>query len=126
MSQTSHAVVWMDHAEAHILHYTSEDVQNKLKGHPQHRLHHKRTKPDPSRAAEDEAYFKRIAGSLADAREILVTGPTTAKTAFIKHLNEHAHDLRAKVVAVETVDHPDNVQLLDYARKHFRSGAGMG
>ena len=126
MSQPSHAVVWMDHAEAHILHYTSEDVKNKLTGSPRERLHHKRSKPDPSRAADDEAYFKRIAGSLADAREILVTGPTSAKTAFVKHLNEHAHDLRAKVVAIETVDHPSNVQLLDYARKHFRSDAGMG
>ena len=67
-----------------------------------------------------------IAGSLADAKEILVAGPTSAKTAFVKHLNEHAHDLRAKVVAIETVDHPSNIQLLDYARKHFRSDGGMG
>lgn len=121
MSKSSHAVVWMDHAEAHILHYTSEDVQNKLAGHPQQRLHHKRGAPDPARATEDQAYFKEIAGSLADAKEIMVAGPAGAKQAFVKHLNDHAHELRAKVVGIETVDHPSNVQLLDYARKHFRA-----
>jgi stalled ribosome rescue protein Dom34 len=116
----------MDHAEAHILHYTSEDVQNKLAGQPQQQGHHRRAQPDPARANGDQAYFKEIAGSLADAKEILVAGPASAKSAFVRHLNEHAHDLRKKIVAIETVDHPSNVQLLDYARKHFRSDAGMG
>ncbi|MES1264258.1 MAG: translational machinery protein [Variovorax sp.] len=126
MSQSSHAVVWMDHAEAHILHYTSEDVQNRLRGKPLQRRHHKRAQPDPTRAPMDQAYFTEIAGSLADATEILVTGPANAKSAFVRHLNEHSHDVRKKIVAIETVDHPSNVQLLDYARKHFRSRAGMG
>lgn len=121
MSQPSHAVVWMDHAEAHILHYTSEDVQNKLAGQPLQRRHHKRGQPDPTRAPLDQAYFNDIARSLADATEILVAGPASAKSAFVKHLNEHSHDLRRKIVAIETVDHPSNAQLLDYARKHFRA-----
>ena len=121
MSQPYHAVVWMDHSEAHILHYTSEHVHNKLADLPHRRLHHLRSQPVPERAAEDRAFFTRIAGSLTEAREILVAGPAGAKQAFIRHLNEHAHELRAKVVGIETVDHPSNVQLLDYARKHFRS-----
>lgn len=115
-----HAVVWLDHAEAHILHYTSEDVQNKLAGKPHRRLHHKHGAPDPARAVEDRVYYGQIAGSLTDADEILVAGPANAKTAFINHLNEHAQNLRGKVVAIETVDHPSDGQLLDYARKHFR------
>jgi stalled ribosome rescue protein Dom34 len=119
MSQPSHAVVWMDHSEAHILLYTSEDVKNKFAGQPQRRLHHKRGGSDASRSAGDRAYFGAIAESLADAKEILVAGPTTAKTAFVDHLNEHAHEVRARVVAIETVDHPSDGELLDYARKHF-------
>ena len=119
MSQSSHAVVWLDHAEAHILHFTVEDVQNKFAGDPQRRLHHKRGRSDAVRAAEDRAYFGTIAESLTDAKEILVAGPATAKTAFVNHLNEHAHELRAKVIAVETVNHHSDGELLDYARKHF-------
>lgn len=120
MSQPYHAVVWLDHADAHILHFTAEDVHNSFAGNPHRRLHHKRAAPDPSRAEEDRAYFRKITGSLTDAKEILVAGPASAKTAFVEHLNEHARELRAKVIAIETVDHPSDGQLLDYARKHFR------
>jgi stalled ribosome rescue protein Dom34 len=120
MSLSSHAVVWMDHAEAHILHFTSEDVQNKFAGKPHQRRHHKRNGVDTMRGAEDRAYFDTIAESLTDANEILVAGPATAKTAFVKHLNERAHPLRAKIIAVETVNHHSDGELLDYARKHFR------
>ena len=119
MSEPYHAVVWMDHAEAHILHYTSEHVHNKLADQPHRRLHHKRGGSDAARAAEDRAYFVKIAGSLSNAKEILVAGPAAAKSAFIDHLNDHAHDVRARVVAIETVDHPSDGQLLEYARKHF-------
>jgi len=120
MSQSSHAVVWLDHSEAHILHFTSEDVLNKFAGKPQQRRHHKRGGVDSMRGAEDRTYFNTIAKSLTDAKEILVAGPATAKTAFVKHLNEHAHPLRAKIIAVETVNHHSDGELLDYARKHFR------
>jgi stalled ribosome rescue protein Dom34 len=119
MSEPYHAVVWMDHAEAHILHYSSEHVQKKLADQPQRRLHHKRGGTDAARAEEDRAYYVKIAGSLTNAREILVTGPAAAKTAFVRHLNDHAHEVRARIVAIETVDHPSNAQLLEYARKHF-------
>jgi stalled ribosome rescue protein Dom34 len=121
MSQSSHAVVWLDHAEAHILHFSAEDVQNKFAGDPRQRLHHRRDGTDAVRAAEDHAYFGKIAESLTDAKEILVAGPATAKAAFVNHLNEHAHAVRSKVIAIETVDHPGNADLLNYARKHFRS-----
>ena len=122
-----HAAVWLDHAEAHILHFTSEDVQNKLAhGKAHRRLHHKRAAPDPARLAEDRAYYGRIADSLMDAKEILVTGPADAKTAFVKHLNEHARGLGAKVIAIESVDHPSDGQLLEYARKHFRADDRVG
>lgn len=126
MSQT-HAVVWMNHTDAHILHFTSEDVQNKLaQGEPHRHLHHKRGAPDPARALEDQAYFKKIAESLTDATEIVIAGPANAKTAFVKHLNEHAHHLRAKIVAIETVAHPSDAELLEYARRHFRAAASIG
>jgi stalled ribosome rescue protein Dom34 len=117
-----HAVVWLDHAEAHILHFTREDVQNKLvHGKPHRHLHHKRGAQASGHAAEDPAFFGKIAEALGDAQEILVVGPANAKTEFLKHLDAHARGLRAKVVAVETVDHPSDGQLLAYARQHFRA-----
>jgi stalled ribosome rescue protein Dom34 len=117
-----HAVVWLDHAEAHVMHFTPEDVEKKLvHGKPHRHLHHKRGSIGSGHAPEDPAFFGKIAEALAGAQEILVVGPANAKTAFVKYLDGHAHDLRAKVVAVESVDHPSDGQLLDYARKHFRA-----
>jgi stalled ribosome rescue protein Dom34 len=117
-----HAVVWLDHVEAHVLHFTREDVQNKLvHGKPHRHLHHKRGAQASGHAAEDPEYFRQVADALAGAEQILVVGPANAKTEFVKHLDVHAHELRKKVVAVETVDHPSDGQLLAYARKHFRA-----
>lgn len=88
-----HAVVWLDHAEAHVQHFTREDA----------------------------AYYGRVAEALKGAEEILIVGPGNAKAEFVKYLDAHAQDLRKKVVAVETVDHPSDGQVLAYARKHFRA-----
>ena len=116
-----HAVVWLDHVEAHVQHFTREDVEKKLvSGKPHRHLHTKRNSQASGHAAEDPAYFAEIAKALAGAEEILVVGPANAKIEFIKYLDTHAHDLRAKVVAVETVDHPSDGQVLALARKHFR------
>jgi stalled ribosome rescue protein Dom34 len=121
-----HAVVWLDHAEAHVLHFTAEDVENKLvHGKPHQHLHHKRGSSDSGHAAEDPAFFKKIVEALDGAQEILVVGPANAKVSFIKYLNEQAYKLLPKVVAVETVDHPSDGQLLAYARKHFRASDRM-
>jgi len=117
-----HAVVWLDHVEAHVLHFTHEDVQNKLvHGKPHRHLHTKRNAQASGHAPEDPAFFAKIAEALGDAQEILVVGPANAKTEFVKHLDAHAPALRKKVVAVETVDHPSDGQLLAYARQHFRA-----
>ena len=121
-----HAVVWLDHAEAHVLHFTREDVEAKLvHGKPHRHLHHKRGAQASGHAAEDPAFFTKIAEALGDAEEILVVGPANAKTEFVKHLDAHAQNLRKKVVAVETVDHPSDGQLLAFARKHFRASDRM-
>ena len=117
-----HAVVWLDHAEAHVQHFTREDVEQKLvHGKPHRHLHTKKNAQASGHAAEDQAYFHTIAEALKGAEEVLVVGPANAKTEFVKHLNAHDPDLGKKVVAVETVDHPSDGQVLAYARKHFRA-----
>jgi stalled ribosome rescue protein Dom34 len=117
-----HAVVWLDHAEAHVQHFTREAVEEKLvHGKPHRHLHYKRGAQASGHPPEDQAYFHKVAEALMGAEEILVLGPANAKTEFIKHLSTHDHELSKKVVAVETVDHPTDGQVLAYARKHFRA-----
>ena len=117
-----HAVVWLDHAEAHVLHFSRDDVEKKLvHGKPHTHLHHKRGSVGAGHAAGDPAFFGKIIEALSGAQEILVVGPANAKTELVKYLQQHAHDLAKRVVAVETVDHPTDGQLLAYARQHFRA-----
>lgn len=117
-----HAVVWIDHTEAHVLHFSRDDVENKLvHGKPSRQQHTRANAQSSGHAPENQAYYHKVAEALKGAQEILVVGPANAKTEFVKHLNAHDPDLAKKVVAVETVDHPSDGQVLAFARKHFRA-----
>ena len=117
-----HAVVWLDHAEAHVMHIAPDDVEKSIihpnKAHQKH-LHAKSGAVGSGRAAEDHNYYHAIAQALNGAQEILVVGPAQAKLQLIKHIHAHDHGLSDKVIGVETVDHPTDGQLVAYARKYF-------
>jgi stalled ribosome rescue protein Dom34 len=113
----NHAVVWLDHAEAHILHFNAESSESAtLKSHTRYPKH---SRSGDKHAMPDPHFYAGIAAALADAKEILITGPGQEKVAFAKHLEYHLPGTADKVVGVETVDHPTDPQLLAYARKYF-------
>jgi stalled ribosome rescue protein Dom34 len=116
-----HAVVWLDHSEAHVFHFTPEEVEKSTARATNARphQHHKRGSTGSGHAAEDHAYFEHVVGLLKGAQEILVVGPGSAKLGLIKHVHAHHHDLDSKIVGVETIDHPSDGQLVAYARKYF-------
>ena len=116
-----HAVVWLDHAEAHVMHFSPEVVEKQfiLPADPHKNLHIKSGKMGSGKAKEDQKYYHDVAQALADAGEVLVVGPANAKLQFIKHIHTHDKDLGDKIVGVETVDHPTDAQVVAYARKYF-------
>lgn len=118
-----HAVVWLDHSEAHVFHFSPDEVE-KLTAHsanPRAHQHHKRGSVGAGHAHEDHNYYHHVAGLLKGAQEILVVGPANAKLGLIKHIHQHHRDLVDKVVGVETLDHPSDGQLVAYARKYFHA-----
>lgn len=116
-----HAVVWLDHAEAHVMHFTREEVEKQLilPADPHKNLHIKSGKMGSGKAHEDQNYYHDIASALDGASEVLVVGPANAKLQFIKHIQGHDRDLIDKIIGVETVDHPTDSQVVAYARKYF-------
>jgi stalled ribosome rescue protein Dom34 len=116
-----HAVVWLDHSEAHVMHITADDVEKSVihptKTHAH--LHAKSGAVGSGRQAEDKAYYHGVVEALKGAQEILVVGPAHAKLQLIKHIHAHDHAMSDKVVGIETVDHPSDGQLVAYARKYF-------
>lgn len=126
MSHT-HAVVWIDHSEAHIMQISPDDVENSLikPANPHQHLHHKRGAVGFGRAPEDQHYYHEVVEALRGTKEILVVGPSNAKLNLIKHIYAHDHTLTDRVIGVETVDHPSDAQLVAYARKYFEAADRM-
>ena len=118
-----HAVVWIDHAEAHVMHISPDDVEKSIvhPATPHQHLHVRAGTLGSGRALEDQGYYHRVVAALAGAREILVVGPAQAKLQLIKHIHSHDPALAEKVIGVETVDHPTDGQLVAYARKYFEA-----
>lgn len=116
-----HAVVWLDHSEAHVMHISLDDVEKSIvhPAKPHHHLHAKSGTVGAGRQAEDKNYYHAIVEALSGAQEILVVGPAQAKLQLIKHIHAHDQAMADKVVGVETIDHPSDAQLIAYARKYF-------
>ncbi|TKD09947.1 translational machinery protein [Polyangium fumosum] len=120
---TRHAVVWLDHNEAHIFHLTPESYAGEVirSPHAHSKLHRKAgPKASSGHANEDPHYYHDVAMLLAGTEEILVVGPANAKDAFVRHLENHHHDLKSRIVAVETLDHPTDKQIVAHARAYFK------
>jgi stalled ribosome rescue protein Dom34 len=116
-----HAVVWLDHSEAHVMHISPEDVEKSVvhPTQPHKKLHSKSGTVGAGKTAEDHAYYHAVVEALKGAEEILVVGPAQAKLQLIKHIHAHDRAMADKVVGVESIDHPTDGQLVAYARKYF-------
>lgn len=116
-----HAVVWLDHEEAHVMHISPGDIEKSVVQPAQlhQQLHIRSGTLGSGRQAEDQKYYHAIADALKGAQEILVVGPAQAKLQLIKHIHAHDPGMVDKIIGVETVDHPTDGQLVAYARKYF-------
>jgi stalled ribosome rescue protein Dom34 len=122
-----HAVVWIDHHEARVFHFSPTEV-DKLVLHPHNptkHVHHKANAIGSGHAAEDHAFLQAVADALAGAGAILITGPANAKTELVKHIHRHLPKMMNAITAVETIDHPSDGALLAYAKKYFHGSDRM-
>jgi stalled ribosome rescue protein Dom34 len=79
---TFHAVVWLDHQEAHVLMFDREHMQTqRIKS----RTHHKHQ----GKSADHVALFADIAKALHGTHEVLVTGPGKARDEFRDWVKQH-------------------------------------
>jgi len=119
-----HAVLWIDHREAKIFEIGADDLQKfviRSNSDASRHIHHKAGSIGSGHASDDKSYFDDVAKALAPAGEVLVVGPGTEKTAFVDYAKTHDRALAAKIVGVETVDHPTDGEVVKFARKYFKS-----
>ena len=122
-----HAVVWLDHAQARVFSFNPTDIDEAhVHSHPPHRqVHHKSGTIGSGKSGEDKEFFHGAAVALDGAGEVLIVGPGNAKLHFMRYLHLHDRALEAKLVGIETVDHPTDHQIVAYARQYFRAADRM-
>jgi stalled ribosome rescue protein Dom34 len=117
-----HAVIWIDHREARVFHFspTDSDKLTIRPDDPTKHIHHKANSIGSGHAAEDQNFLEAVAKSVADAHAILITGPANAKTELVKHIHKHEPQLMKAIVGIESADHPTDAELVAHARRYFK------
>lgn len=110
---TFHAVVWLDHQEAHVVMFDREHTQaQRIKS----RSHHKHQ----GKASDPAEMFAAIATALQDVHEVLLTGPGLARDEFRQWCQQHQPALASKVTDSVPSDHPSDPQLAALAKQYFK------
>lgn len=121
MTTYHHAVVWIDHKLARVVHFNAESSE-PLVVHSTHahlHLHHKANAGDSGHAPVDKKYLEHVAAALAKSGAILIVGPASAKAELVTFLKQAHPAVHARISAVEAMDHPSDGQLLAHARRFF-------
>lgn len=115
---TFHAVVWMDHTEAHVVMFDREHAESQR---IRSRSHHKH-----QGKAEDVApFFAAVSDALADTREVLLAGPGLARNEFRDWCARQRPAVAQVVVDSVAADHPSDAQLVAMARQYFKKFDNM-
>ena len=110
---TFHAVVWIDHTQAHVLMFDREHVEaQRVKARSQHT-------PKHGHVGADKDFFAAIAQALEGVSEVLLTGPANAKVEFRDFCKHNAHAVDKATVDVVSSDHPTDGQLVAMAKQYF-------
>ena len=121
MSRHYHAVVWIDHHEALVIHFNADAAEERHLHpvDPPRHLHVKAGSAAGTHITDEPSFYRDVTRELADAREILVTGPSTAKAEFLKHLHKHEPAMIERIAGIETLARVTENQLLAEARHFF-------
>ncbi len=115
---TFHAVVWMDHNEAHVVMFDREHVEaQRIKS----RSHHKHQ----GKAGDAAAFYADVAKALNGTHEVLVTGPGLARNEFRDWCAAHQKSTAAAIVDSIATDHPSDAQLVALAKQYFKKFDAM-
>jgi stalled ribosome rescue protein Dom34 len=118
LMSTFHAVVWMDHQEAHVVMFDREHVEAQrilLRSHHKHQ----------GKAGDTAAFFAEVAKALVGTHEVLLTGPGLARNEFRDWCAVHQKSTAATIVDSIASDHPSDAQLAAMAKQYFKKFDAM-
>ena len=79
-----HAVMWINHHEERVFHFSQGDVETLVlhPDHPTRHIHHTSNTIGSGHEVPAPEYLRAAAQSIAGAGAVLVTGPSYARTYF--------------------------------------------
>ncbi len=121
-----HVVVWIDHRQARVFHFSADDA-DKIVVHPERpvREYHRKERRTGLHLAEDQHFLEEVTEAVADAEAILVVGPSNEKNELVKHIARVHPSMMVKVEGVESADHPSDGELVAHARRFAKAADRM-
>ena len=121
MTAHYHAVIWIDHHEARVFHFNAGQADEAIvnAAHSATHLHSKAGSASGTHVTDEPEFYSDVAKSVAESQKILVVGPSSAKTEFVKYLEKHAPETRARITRVETMDRMTDNQIVAEGRRYF-------
>ncbi len=119
-----HAFLWMDHQEARLFRLAPDTVQ-KMEVHNDRHHFHRRDDSLGSRRERDRTFFMAVADALGEIPEILLLGPSTARTEFFTWLEEHRPARVKHILDNQACDDMGDEALIEKARHFFRAADRM-
>ncbi len=115
--------VWMDHSIAHVIELQHNSIRSNTieslsqQGEKQNFGHDESLKQNTEQDQLSD-YFKRLSTVIIGYPEILLFGPTNAKTELYNLLKEDRHFDNIKI-EIETTDNLTENQMHAYVKEHF-------
>lgn len=117
--------IWMDHSTANLI-----DINSKKNKHPIASKFNSDTKEEALNRSESlmhnkrqqmhEAYYKKIADVILNYDNVLLFGPTNAKTELHNYLNKDLH-FKDINIDIESADKMTNNEKDAFVKKHFNA-----
>lgn len=129
--------IWLDKDKAYIVRLGKENekFETIMSNVEHYRIHGgsgSRLKGGPQDVVQDskylerekhqlKRYFKEIASNIKDAKAIAIFGPAETKLKFKKEVDTNYHNLRDKIVHLETADSMTENQMRALIRDYFQN-----
>ena len=116
--------IWMDHTKAHILELKKNSITTRtieslsLQGEKQTFGEDESLKHNTEQDQLSD-YFKRISAVIKGYQEVLLFGPTHAKTELYNVLKEDSHFNNIKI-EIEATDNLTENQMSAFVKEHFK------
>jgi hypothetical protein len=115
-----YVVVWLDYSHAQIFHVHPERFDESTIWVKTHEVVRHPNEPHGASALDQQRqFFADVGRALDGAHEVLVVGPSAAKLDLVHYAYAHDAKLAPRIVGLETVEHPNDGQLAQYARSYF-------